>query len=194
MLNKCLVEVQLKLSLGFAQRIQFLYDRSLNLIIREAKDNGRKALGILRGHYLGKGKSRVIYLYTQLTTLKLKEEESVTDYLIRAETTSTALKSAGETISDSLVMAMIMKGLPDKYATFCAVITQKDRESTFLEFKTALKSFDESEKYRQSDETRENDRIMKTQSFNKTTPKIRCYKCGKPNHKSYECRSTNNDF
>ena len=38
---------------AFAELIQCLDDRSLSLIMQEARDDGRKALGILREHYLG---------------------------------------------------------------------------------------------------------------------------------------------
>ena len=36
----------------FAELIQFLDDKSLSLVIRDARDNGRKALTILKEHYL----------------------------------------------------------------------------------------------------------------------------------------------
>ena len=52
-------------ALAYAQLIQYLDDRSLSLIILEASDYGRKALKILNEHYLGKGKPRIINLYTQ---------------------------------------------------------------------------------------------------------------------------------
>ena len=87
---------------AFAELVQCLDDRSLALIIHEAKDDGRRALQVLRQHYQGKGKPRVISLYTELTSLKMKESESTTDYILRAEKTATALKAAEEVISDGL--------------------------------------------------------------------------------------------
>ncbi|TWW61432.1 hypothetical protein D4764_04G0000780 [Takifugu flavidus] len=54
----------------YAEMIQFLDDKSLSLIMREAADNGRKALKILRDHYAGKGKPRIISLYTEPTSLQ----------------------------------------------------------------------------------------------------------------------------
>ena len=75
---------------GFAELVQHLDDRSLFLIIREAKEDGRKALKVLREHYHGKGKPRIIALYTELTSLKKGENETTTDYMIRAETAATA--------------------------------------------------------------------------------------------------------
>lgn len=146
-----------KNALAFAELVQCLDDRSLSLILRDAVDDGRKALKILREHYLGSGKPRIIALYTELTTLVMKAEESVTDYLIRAETASTSLKSAGENISDSLLIAMILKGLPEDFKTFVAISTQKDTDQTFTEFKVALRNFQETERsrseHRNSDKT-----------------------------------------
>ena len=49
--------------------------------------------------------------------------------MLRAETASTSLKSAGEIISDSYLIAMIIKGLPSEgYDAFATVVTQKDKE------------------------------------------------------------------
>ena len=63
----------------FAELIQFLDDKSLALVMRDARDDGRKALKILRAHYAGTGKPRIISLYTELTSLVKSEHETVTD-------------------------------------------------------------------------------------------------------------------
>ena len=63
---------------AFAALVQCLDDRSLSLVMRKAK--------VLRQHYEGKGKPRVIALYTELTTLKKANNEATVDYCVRAET------------------------------------------------------------------------------------------------------------
>ena len=78
-------------------------------------DNGREALGILRDHRAGKGKPRIIFLYTELMSLKKELNEGVTDYIIRTEATVTALGNAGETLSDGLKIVMVLKGLPSTF-------------------------------------------------------------------------------
>ena len=87
-------------------------------MIHEAQDNGRKALEIVRDHYLLKGKPKIISLYTELTSLKKLESETTTEFIIRTEAISNSLKQAGELISDRLLIAMVLKGLPDKFKPF----------------------------------------------------------------------------
>ena len=64
--------------------------------MRKTSDNGKEVLRILRDHYAGDGKPRIISLYTKLTSLKKEPNESETDYVIRTEATITTLRNAGE--------------------------------------------------------------------------------------------------
>ena len=77
----------------YAELIKFLDDKSLSLVMREAADDGSKALQILRSHYASQDKPRIIALYTELTSLKKESGETVTDYIIRAEKTVTSLRN-----------------------------------------------------------------------------------------------------
>ena len=86
--------------------------------MRETSVNGREALRILRDHYTGKGKPRIISLYTESTSLRKEQNEGVTDYIIRTEVTVTALRNAGETLRDGLIIAMVLKGLPRTFVAF----------------------------------------------------------------------------
>ena len=50
----------------YAELIQLLDDKSLALIMRDAKNDGKKALQILKEHYMSQGKPKVIALHTEL--------------------------------------------------------------------------------------------------------------------------------
>ncbi|RUS70255.1 hypothetical protein EGW08_021985 [Elysia chlorotica] len=188
----------------FAEMIQFLDDKSLSLIMREAVDDGRKALHILRTYYASPSTPRVISLYTELTTLVKSQHESLTEYIIRAETAVAALRSAQEEISDSLLIAMVLKGLPASYQAFVVVITQSEKKQTFSEFKVSLRSFEETEKSRAG---ASEDSILKSFSRMSTSTNPRstsrhagnvkpmppnfttgpCYECGQQGHRKRDC-------
>ena len=68
---------------AYSEIVQLLDDRSLSLVIRDANNVGRKALKILRDHYQGKSKPRVISWYTQLTSVKTAPSPSRTTLLDR---------------------------------------------------------------------------------------------------------------
>ena len=161
----------------YAELIQVLDDRSLSLVMREATDDGKKAISILREHYMSSGKPKVIALYTELTTLQKGENECVTDYMLRAEASVAALKNAGEEVGDSLLIAMILKGLPPKFKAFNTVITQKGKQPTYSEFKVSLRPFQENEK------PTSKDNVMKLG----VNYKIKCYACKQPGHKADQC-------
>ena len=63
---------------AFTELVQCLDDRSLSLIIREANQDGRKPLQILRAHYIGTGKPRVLTFYHELSSLKMGANEDIT--------------------------------------------------------------------------------------------------------------------
>ena len=159
-------------------------------MIRKSPDNGRKALTILREHYLSKRKLKVISLYTELTCLRRLESESITDYIIRTENISNALKEAGEVISDGLLIPMELKGLPPNFKTFTTVITQKKKTLTFSEFKVCLRSYEETECMCYP--TNESNNILQMKiTFKKINPR------NKPRvsmHSRYDYKSTNYNY
>ena len=141
---------------------------------------------------MGKSKPRVLALYTELTSLQKGHAESITDYVLRAETAAASLKSADEIVSDSLLIAMVLKGLPEDYKTFSAIVSQRDEKEDnmkFQEFKIALRSYEETERSRTPSQTGD-DRVMNCKQKNlPPNGSVTCYSCGQPGHKSPRCRS-----
>ena len=161
----------------FAHLVQCLDNKSINLIIRDAMNKGREAYNILEEHHIGTSKPRIISLYTELTTLRMSSNETVTDYVLRAENASTRLKQAKENISDMLLIAMVLKGLPSSFKSFCTLIDNiADDSMTFSQFKTKLRSYEENEAAR---EVHAHDEVLT----------ITCFNCGKPGHKAPNCKN-----
>ena len=131
---------------AYSELVQCLDERSLNLIMRDARDGGRLAMQILREHYAGRGTQRILSLYATLSSLQKRRDESLTDYLIRAEKAASALRAAGSVVCDQLLIAMVLKGLPPIYKPFTVVITQSEKVLTFPEFKTSIRNFEENER------------------------------------------------
>ena len=124
----------------------------------------------------------MIALYTELTLLRKGENETTTDYIIRAETAATAFKTAEEIISDGLLIAMVLKGIIyHEIIKHFQPLFYKE-QMTFSEFKTALRKYEENEK---SCNPRDNqDNVM----FSKQRFTGKCFKCDKQGHESSECR------
>ena len=59
--------------------------------------------------------------------MKKGHSKSINDYVIRAQNAATALNAADEVVSDSLLVAIVSKEVPDDYTPFLAVITQQKR-------------------------------------------------------------------
>ena len=181
---------------AYAELILWLDEKSLSLVVRDARDNGREALKLLRAHYRGKGKQRVIRLYTELTSLLMKQNESVTDYILRAENAATGLREAGEDISDGLLVAMVLKGLPPPFQSFVAVVTQSDRDWSFKDLKSNLRDYEDTEKARSAGnnlnpimrcQMRGGMRGGKKGGKSRDTSKLTCHSCGELGHISPKC-------
>ena len=86
---------------------------------------------------------------------------------------------------------MIIKGLSAEFRTFSTVVTQRESPMNFIDFKTALRNFEETGKCQQPHtEGAAQDSMMRA---NQKEPRSRdnnlCYACGRPGHRSYECKN-----
>ena len=144
----------------YAELCQFLDSTSMQLIMRDAKDDGKEALKILREHYAGSSKPRIITMWRQLSRLTKGPNETVTEYVLKAEQLAAALKAAGENVSDSLLIAMVLDGLPREFMAFVTVVTQTETVLTFQKFKQQLRSFEETMSAQSSRNQAGDDNVM----------------------------------
>ena len=77
-------------------------------------------------HYAGRSKPKLIVLYHQLPTLKKKEFESATEFIIRVKSAAIALKAVNKNMRDVLLVAMVLKGLLEEFKPLIVNVTQSE--------------------------------------------------------------------
>ncbi|KAL6483448.1 hypothetical protein MHYP_G00083200 [Metynnis hypsauchen] len=119
------------------------------------------------------------------------DTETVTEYIIRAEQIFTALRGADEAPSEGLMMAMIMRGLPEKYKPFTLMVTHSSAEMKLAEFKATLRNFEASEDAEPVAEMA-GERVLKARTALKkrnggSSTDVACWRCGEKGHRKDEC-------
>lgn len=120
------------------EELMRLIDHKSQSLISDAAKDGRKALKILKKHYSGNKQALIINLYTSLTKLRMADKETVMDYLLRAENIINSLTDAGETMSDELIIGVILGGLPDSFKALSLHANQNGDNVTITDFKRRL--------------------------------------------------------
>eukprot|EP00794_Sanderia_malayensis_P020929 gene20929-22983_t len=178
---------------AYAELVQVLDERSLQLVLNDAANDGQAAFQILKNHYASIEKRRVLTLHEELTTIKMGSDEDITDYIIRTERAAMGLRTAGDTITENLLIAMTLKGPPESYKSFVVVHMQLDKYKTLTEFKAALNNYANIEALRSPTQSSAMTNKVKKQSkpfvSHSKQENIQCLSCGKMGHKSRDCRS-----
>ena len=112
----------------------------LNHICANAKQDGRKAYKILCEKYLGNIHARKQKIYTELATLKQKENESISTYISRIDMLIEQI-SVYKVFNDSTYfVTCAMTGLLPKYEIFKAVVNSSEDYPTWPQFKIRIQN------------------------------------------------------
>ena len=173
----------------WAELVQCLDKRSIKMLKSECKGNGPEGWKRLTAHFSSSETPRVMNLLEQLTSLSLKPTEEMTDYLNRAETISSSLEVAGEKISETLLVSVVLEGLPDSYEYFRTMHDFSKTPTPFFDLKKALKNFADSQKLKDcgnSSNTKSEAALFVSRDNSKKVSDI-CFRCIKCGHMKNSC-------
>jgi transposase InsO family protein len=155
-------------------------DRKCVMFIRSYKPNGTAAWKALVQHFKSSERPRIHATMTKLTSIRMAQGETITDYLTRAEDLQMDLKEVGEEVSDSMFVAMVLKGLPHEYDAIITLLNYGEKK-TFDELKQDLINFAN---------TKSGGETRNAGAFHSHTKQaMKCHGCGKMGHKQADCRS-----
>ncbi|KAJ1305489.1 hypothetical protein OPQ81_000496 [Rhizoctonia solani] len=78
----------------------------------------------------GKGMQSLMFLYHQLTTTKIEEDEDLTTGFNNLQSIASKMKTLGEPVSDPMLTQIFMKALPASYVIVSTVISSASQNST----------------------------------------------------------------
>ena len=105
----------------WCELVQFVDKESLIMLRHDCKNKGPKAWKELQARFKSAEKPRIMTLMTQLTSLKLGNDESMEAYLNRAREISYNLHEVKEPVSESMLTSLVLRGLPEVYNSFVTV-------------------------------------------------------------------------
>ena len=117
-----------------------------NCVDNRGLGDGRKTRVFLSAKFWSDETLSVVRIIQQLARLKLKEDEALHSYFIRAQYLTTRPKYAGEHLSEPLLNAMVLNGLPESYEHF-VVRGSFNLAGSFTELRTRLLNYGESRKH-----------------------------------------------
>ena len=98
---------------------------------------------------------------------------------MRAEELQLRLTDVGENVSDQMLSSVVLKGLPNSFASFVTVFKFSHEAETLADLKRDLLNFDSDSCRSQTDQGR-------SSHFTKD---VKCFNCGKIGHRQNELQS-----
>ena len=141
------------------------------MYLRSHKGDGPKAWEVLQAKYKSYERPRLQQLVEKLTSLRKLPSENITEFICRAEACQYELKQVGEAVTEKMLVAMVLKGLPREYETFVTLVKFSCESKSLDEIKRDLINFESDRKMKIKGDV--SDSVL---YVGKPT-RIKCYKC-----------------
>ena len=119
-------------------------DKKSVLFLRPYRGMGSEAWSVLCKNFKSFERPRLRKLISGLTNMRKYNNESIVDYISRADDMQLSLSKVDESISEKTFVSILLKGLPREFESFCTLV-KYGQDKTMDEIKRDLISF-ESEK------------------------------------------------
>ena len=130
----------------------------------------------------------MVSLVCQIAKLRLGLKEDLDGFLVRSQELRTRLSEAGEAITDTLFIALVIKGLPDSYEHF-VVQESFQPAKTFPELRTRLRNYNDSRMARCGERTELGHIAMQAVRKKKGVSNSGCYVFGHKGHMARDYKS-----
>lgn len=173
-------------------------DRKSIMFIRAHKPNGTAAWKALVQQFKSSERPRIQKTMTKLTGLKMEQGETISDYLIRGEELQMDLQEVGESVSDAMFKAIVLKGLSRDYDNIVTLMNHGE-EKGYPDIKQNLINFANNKSGNSSASAFMSGKNFKCNNCNKAGHKeadcrqprrsqTKCYNCEKTGHMARDCR------
>ena len=129
-----------------------MLDKKSVLFLRPYKGKGSKAWEVLCKRFKSAERPRLQQFISDLTSIRMKANESVVDYITRAEELQYNLDEVDEGLSEKIFVSIILKGLPKEFNTFCTLVKFSKDDKSLIKIKKNLPKF-ESDHRNEKEET-----------------------------------------
>ena len=127
-------------------------DKRSATFLRPYKKDDRKAWAVLCDRHKSFERPRLQQLIEELTNLKMIANESVIDYIARAEELQSNLREFDEQVSEPMLITIILNGLTDDFDNFVTICKFSKDEQILDSIKRDLVKFENEKGQRSNDE------------------------------------------
>ena len=168
--------------------LECLDDQSVNLIKHVKNKDGAKCWKILVAHFEGSCEDKVNATIKEFGNLKMGEEESMAEYIARADNIKEIFVNNSVLLDDKFIIWAVKNGLPKEYNVLVDVLDTTKCDN-YVELKSTLKNKENQLKSRYDP----SDSIMKAivgpaEASYRTAKEIECFLCKRLGHKARWCK------
>ena len=117
-------------------------DKQSVLYLRPYKGDGAQAWDVLTKRFRSFERPRLQKLVSELTSLVKRDDESLIEYITRAEELQFNLNQVNEGLSEKMFTSILLKGLPNEIDNFVTLVKYGSEDKSLDELKRDLINFD----------------------------------------------------